>query len=100
VISKEEREALLRQKQEEALAKLRVSYRSCFTAPGAGDVLQDLAEFCCASQSCVAPNNHYQTLVFEGRREAFLRIQNFMNLTAAQLARLRFGPQMVENDNG
>jgi hypothetical protein len=87
-------------KEEEAMQHLRVAYRSCFTAPGAALVLQDLSEFCCASQSCVVPNDHYQTLVFEGRREAFLRIQNFMNLTAAQLARLRFGIQLKENDNG
>lgn len=68
-----------------------VAYRSCFTAPGSDLALRDLAEFCRASVSCVVPGDRDQTLINEGRREAFLRIQNFLNLTPEQLVAIRVG---------
>lgn len=48
-------------------------------------VLQDLAQFCRANESCVIPGDRDRSLVLEGRREAWLRIQQNLNLTPEQL---------------
>lgn len=67
------------------------AYRSCLTAPGSELVLRDLVEFCRAAMSCAVAGDHDQTMINEGRREVFLRIQNFMNLTADELVVIRAG---------
>jgi hypothetical protein len=75
---------------------LRQSFRALF----AGDTktgrlaIVDLAEFCRSDVSCVVVGKDgrvdtHATAVAEGRREVFLRIQQMLNLTDAQLLRLR-----------
>lgn len=54
-------------------------------------VLEDLARFCRANESCVVPGEHDKTLVLEGRREVWLRIQEYLNLTPVQLFALKTG---------
>ncbi len=51
-------------------------------------VLEDLAKFCRANESCVVPGDHDRTLVLEGRREAWLRIQQHLGLAEEQLLEL------------
>lgn len=56
--------------------------------------LDDLSEFCRADRSCVVFGKDgrvdtHATAVAEGRREVFLRIQQMLNLTDAQLNKLR-----------
>lgn len=48
-------------------------------------VLIDLASFCRANESCVVPGDRDRTLMLEGRREVWLRIQQHLNLTPEQL---------------
>jgi UDP-2,3-diacylglucosamine pyrophosphatase LpxH len=56
--------------------------------PAGRQVLEDLATFCRASESCVMPGDHDRTLLLEGRREVWLRIQQHLNLSPEQLAQL------------
>lgn len=74
--------------------------RKAFRALVAGDInagrlaLDDLSEFCRADRSCVVFGKDgrvdtHATAVAEGRREVFLRIQQMLNLTDAQLNKLR-----------
>jgi hypothetical protein len=76
-----------------------VSYRSCFTAPGSELALRDLAEFCRAAETTFDTDRD-KMLVHEGRRQAFLRIQNFLNLTVEELTALRVGRMKRRPDNG
>lgn len=82
------------------LQHLIVGYRSCFTAPGSELALRDLAEFCRASETTFVETDRDKTLIHEGRRQAFLRIQNFLNLTAAELVAIRVGRKTRRPDNG
>ena len=43
-------------------------------------VLEDLAEFCRANESCVVPGDRDKTLILEGRREVWLRISQMLGL--------------------
>lgn len=54
-------------------------------------VLQDLATFCRANETCAVPGNHDATMLLEGRREVWLRIMQHLNLTGEQLALLYNG---------
>lgn len=77
-----------------------LNMRKAFRALVGGDVnagrlaLDDLSEFCRADRSCVVFGKDgrvdtHATAVAEGRREVFLRIQQMLNLTDAQLNKLR-----------
>ncbi len=48
-------------------------------------VLADLAKFCRANESCAVPGDRDRSLILEGRREAWLRIQQHLNLSTEQL---------------
>lgn len=54
-------------------------------------VLQDLAKFCRATETCVVPGDQRMTDVLEGRREVWLRITNHINLTTDQLYAMSTG---------
>lgn len=56
--------------------------------------LADLARFCRANETCVVPNDRDKTLVLEGRREVWLRIQNHFGLSPEELLRLYAGPEI------
>lgn len=44
-------------------------------------VLEDLARFCRANESCVIPGDRDKTLILEGRREVWLRLMQMIHLT-------------------
>lgn len=69
------------------------SYQLTFeaTQPANVEVLEDLARFCRATESCVIPGDHDRTLILEGRREVWLRISEWLNLTPEQLYLLKTG---------
>lgn len=67
------------------LRSRRRNYQLAFGSPAGREVLVDLARFCRANETCVIPNDRDKTLVLEGRREVFLRIQQHLNLTSEQL---------------
>jgi hypothetical protein len=79
------------------------AYRLCFGSPAGRSVLVDLADFCRARETCVvAPPGQAidrdRSLILEGRREVWLRIQQHIRLTDEQLYTLFVGP--MENPNG
>lgn len=59
-------------------------------------VLQDLARFCRANESCAVPGDHDKTMMLEGRREVWLRIQQHLNLTPEQLFQLYGGNPTIQ----
>jgi len=63
------------------------AYQLAFGTPAGAAVLADLAPFCRAQETCVVPGNHELTLVLEGRRETYLRIQDYLNLTPEELVK-------------
>ena len=54
-------------------------------------VMEDLAKFCRAFESCVIPGDHDRTLLLEGRREVWLRIAQHLNLSDDTLYALYMG---------
>lgn len=90
--------------EEEALDYLRVkkqSFQVALRSPAGQNVLIDLAEFCRASETTFHKDARLHALL-EGRREVFLRIVNFLNLTAEQIYLLSTGKQFnprEEDDN-
>lgn len=67
------------------------SYQAAFSSPQQQAALIDLAAFCKANVSCAVPGDRDATLLFEGRREVWLRIQQHLNLTPEQLFTLFVG---------
>jgi hypothetical protein len=60
------------------------AYQLAFKSPAGSEVLQDLAKFCRADQTCFDADPRIHA-VLEGRREVWLRIQQHLNLTSDQL---------------
>lgn len=61
------------------------AYQLVFNTPAGQAVLADLAPFCRARETCVVPGDSDRTYVLEGRREVFLRIRDYLDLTPEQL---------------
>lgn len=64
-------------------------FQVVFKTPAGERVLADLGWFCRATESCVVPGNRDMTFVLEGRREAYLRIMQYLDLTVEQLLAVR-----------
>lgn len=67
-------------------------------SPFTKTVLEDLAKFCRASESCfhIDPRAH---ALLEGRREVWLRIQEFLTMNADQLLEKHLKPGEDSNEN-
>jgi hypothetical protein len=61
------------------------AYQLAFRAVGGESVLVDLAPFCRANETCVVLGDRDRTYVLEGRREVWLRIQDYLKLTPEEL---------------
>lgn len=61
------------------------AYQLVFNTPAGEAVLADLSPFCRARETCVVPGDSDRTYVLEGRREVYLRIRDYLDLTAEQL---------------
>lgn len=68
-------------------------YTHTFLSQAGQRVLQDLADFCRADETCFDPDPRVHAAK-EGRREVWLRIQQHLNLTATQLAEIYSGRQI------
>lgn len=72
---------------QQANVQLVRAYQVLFGSPAGKAVLADLAPFCRANATCLArpspgaPIDRERTFALEGRREVWLRIEKFMNLT-------------------
>lgn len=70
------------------------SYQLQFQTSDGRLFLDDLARFCRANETCVIAGDRDRSLVLEGRREVWLRIQNHLGLTPDQLLTLYGGPEI------
>jgi len=61
------------------------AYQLAFNTPAGEAVLIDLMPFCRARETCVVPGDRDRTYVLEGRREVYLRIRDYLDLTPEQL---------------
>ena len=61
------------------------AYQLVFNTPAGEAVLNDLAPFCRARETCVVPGDRDRTYVLEGRREVHLRIRDYLDLSPEQL---------------
>lgn len=68
-----------------ALTERKRAYQLAFGSPAGKAVIDDLVEFCRGKATCVILGDRDATFVLEGRREVFLRIQDYLDLTPAQL---------------
>jgi hypothetical protein len=75
-------------------------YQIVFMSPAGERVLADLARFCRAAETCVVPGDRDRTWVLEGRREAFLRIQERLSLTLDELFALSMGRTIRREKDG
>lgn len=66
------------------------AYKKTFEGPLGQEVLKDLAKFCRANTSTFHEDARLHA-VAEGRREVWLRIQNHLRLSPAELWRLTSG---------
>jgi hypothetical protein len=68
------------------------AYKLTFGGVAGDTVLQDLAQFCRANESCFHPDARASALM-EGRREVWLRIKEHLDLTEEQLTELHIPQQ-------
>lgn len=79
----------------EFLRQRQRGYHLCFNSPAGQVVLQDLAKFCRAAETCYNddPRKH---AVLEGRREVFIRISDHLNLSSEQIYGLYAGRNVLQ----
>lgn len=61
------------------------AYQLVFGTEAGKAVLADLTPFCRVKETCVVPGDRDFTYVLEGRREVYLRIRDYLDLTPEQL---------------
>lgn len=73
-----------------ALGELSKAFKLTFRKdrPAAVIVLENMAKFCRANETCVVPGNPDLTLMLEGRREVWLHFQKHIGLTDNELLEL------------
>lgn len=76
------------------LADLAKGYKIAFTTPGTEPVLLDLAEFCGASDPAPKTPDLFMQGRAAGRRDVWLRLQQFLHLDDRDLAELLVGRQV------
>lgn len=76
------------------LSRRKRAYQLTFNTqqPADMETLADLSRFCRANESCVIPGDRDRSLVLEGRREVWLRIQQHLQLPVETLYQLYGGP--------
>ena len=81
------------------LEHLAGAYATVFRAPGSDLVLRDLIEFCHAATTTFTRDDARQIYVHEGRRQVWLRMNEFIALSVEELIALRAGrPRMLNED--
>lgn len=82
-------------------AEKKTAYQAAFAmAPHGPAVLADLMSFCRARETCVIPGKPDLTCVAEGRREVFLRIQDYLDRTPEELVAMFTKPLEGDKANG
>lgn len=75
------------EKVQEILGDRQRAYLLVFNTVAGKAVLDDLAAFCRANETCVVPGDRDRTWVLEGRREVYLRIGAHLNLSTEELVK-------------
>jgi len=91
----------IRAQLEKTLAFLRtkrVNFKVALGSPAGQTVLRDLGEFCRAYESAAVAGDRDKTMILVGRREVWLRIQQYLELTDAQLLSIRSGKDIIINE--
>ena len=83
----------------EFLHARKAAYQRAFKGASREALLHDLSRFCRAHHSCVVPGDRDRTLLLEGRREVWLRIQEHITLSIVELAEL-YGAVQLQSDAG
>ena len=73
-------------------ADKKTAFQLTFGSPTGKAVLADLAPYCRAKESCVVIGDRDRTYVLEGRRDVYLRIQQFLELPPEDLIVLNTRP--------
>lgn len=88
------------------LTQRKRAYQLTFRSPSGAEVLEDLAKFCRANDTCFHEDPRLHA-VLEGRREVWLRIQQHLNLTPEELTAIFSGNRIAllngqakDEDNG
>lgn len=76
----------------------KAAFQMVFGSPAGQQVLELLEPFCRASQTCVVPGKPDMTSVLEGRREVWLRIQDYLNLPAEAIIGKHYRPVRISDD--
>ena len=71
----------------------KTAYQQCFSGPFGEKVLNDLAKFCRANETTFVPGDTHGSALFEGRREVWIRIQKYLNLSQEELFKLQVGEE-------
>lgn len=86
----------------EAVEQIKVAYQLTFELgqPANVEVMRDLAFFCRANETCLTKDKDGRidpiaSAVLEGRREVWLRIQEWIGLSADQLLALKTGNPII-----
>jgi hypothetical protein len=69
----------------EAFTDCKRAYQLAFGTEAGKAVLADLGKFCRANENCAVPGDHDRTWTLIGRREVYLEIRNYLDLTPEQL---------------
>ena len=86
---------MTREQAIEFQTSIKRAYQMAFNNPGSGEaVLLDLKPFCRAAETCVVPGSRDLTYVLEGRREVYLRIRDYLDLTPEQLVE-KYNPPAI-----
>ena len=64
------------------------AYKSVFNTPKGKIVLADLVSFCSVNQPTFSPDNQYVSAFREGRREVFLRINEYLHKDHSEIINL------------
>lgn len=70
------------------LRQRKQAYGTAFSGPAGDIVLEDLARFCRGNASTFDPNDRVHALL-EGRREVWLRIREYLDLSEDELLELK-----------
>jgi phage-related baseplate assembly protein len=73
------------EKRKQILSDRQRAYMLAFKTDAGQAILNDLAVFCRANETCVVPGDRDRTYVLEGRREVYLRIKAHLDMTEDQL---------------
>jgi len=66
----------------------KAAYQHVFNTPQGNTVLGDMGAFCRARETCAVPGDRDRTWLLEGRREVWLRIQDFLEHTPEDLVKM------------